>query len=94
MVSDPDQIVTELASFYSDLYSSRDNYPIEALTNYLDNLSLPKLSSEPCLAVDAPISLDELQKAACFPTCKAPGDDVLLTEIYTTYGETILPKLL
>lgn len=95
VVRDLDQIVTELASFYCDLYSSQYNYPIEALTSYLYNLSLPTLSSEACLALDTPISLDELQKVVCsFPTCKASGDDGLPMEVYTKYGETILPKLL
>lgn len=39
--------------------------------------------------------LDELKEsAASFPTCKAPGDDGLPMEVYTQYGEAILPKLL
>lgn len=45
--------------------------------------------------LEAPLTLEELQKAACtFPTCKAPGEDGLPMEILTQYGEQIMPHLL
>lgn len=63
--------------------------------SYLQDILLPTLSSTACLNLDARLMLDQLQKAACsFPTCKAPGDEGIPMEVYTTYGETILPRLL
>lgn len=89
------QIVLELSSFYSDLYGSRDNYSSESLAEYLAAILIPTLYSVAHLVLDTPLTLEELQKGSCsFPTCKAPGDDGISMEVYTTYGETILPRLL
>lgn len=43
----------------------------------------------------SPLTLKELQKAdASLPTCKAPGDEATLMEVYTRHGETLVPQLL
>lgn len=65
------------------------------LANYLQDISLPTLSHSAHLALDAPLTVEELQKVACsFPMCKAPGDDGIPVAVYTTYGDTVLPRLL
>lgn len=95
LVNNQKQIISELASFYTALYSSQDGYSDEALANYLVDISLPSVSSVDRQKLEAPLILEDLQIAACsFPTCKAPGDDGLPMEVYTQVRETLLPRLL
>lgn len=48
-----------------------------------------------CIPKNAPITIEDLQKATGLsPNSKAPGDDGLPTELYKQYGESILPHLL
>lgn len=95
MVNDPEQVISELAFFYTDLYGARDGYSNVDLTTYLSEIDLPSLSEGAKQMLEAPLTLEELQKAACtFPTCKAPGEDGLPMEILTQYGEQIMPHLL
>lgn len=71
VLTDPDQIVI-LAAFYSDLYGSRDDYRPESLAVYLDGVALPTLSPAACPALDALLTLKELQVAASsFPTFRS-----------------------
>lgn len=94
MVNSPEDILSELASFYVDLYGSREAYSNADLANYMSNIDLPTLSNK-AKQLDAPLTLKELQLAACsFPACKAPGEDGLPLEVYTQFGEQLLPKLL
>lgn len=61
----------------------------------MSNIDLPLLSVEAKKQLDVLITLEELQLAAgSFPTCKAPGEDGLPMEVYTQFGERILPELL
>lgn len=95
MANSPEAIIHELASFYEDLYRSREAYSDENLDTYMSNIDLPSLSAEAKKLLDAPIALEEFQLAAgSFPTCKAPGEDGLPMEGYTQFGEQILPELL
>ena len=85
----------KLATFYKDLYGSREAYADDELAVYMSQIALPRLSAGACKHLDAPITLEELQVAACsFPTCKAPGEDGLPMEVFTQYGELLLPELL
>lgn len=95
MVNHTELIIIELASFYADLYKPCDDYTDEALQGYLDTVSLPALTRRASMELEAPFMLDELKEAAAsFLTCKVPGDDGIPMEVYTQYGEVILPKLL
>lgn len=77
------------------MYRPCDDYSDEALQGNLETISLPVLTHQARLELEAPFRLDELKEAAVsFPTCKAPGDDGIPMEVYTQYGEVILPKLL
>lgn len=54
---------------------------------------LPTLSHSQQFKLDSPLTLDEVQRAvASFPASQASGDDGIPIEVYTRYGELILPK--
>lgn len=95
LVNDPELIITEIASFYADLYKPCNNYTDKALQNYLSTISMSALTHQARMELEAPLTMDELKEAAAsFPTCKALEDDGIPMEVYTEYGEVILPKLL
>ncbi|XP_073467611.1 uncharacterized protein [Aquarana catesbeiana] len=74
VVNNPEQIISELASFYADLYESRDAYSDADLDTYLSNIDLSSFSNTAMQQLDAPLTLEELQADACsFTTCKDPG---------------------
>lgn len=95
VVNGLDRVLSELASFYKDLYAARDDYTDDELEAYLAGIDLPSLSEEARQSLEAPLTLEELQHAACsFPKCKAPGEDGIPMEVFTQYGEWIMPQLL
>lgn len=95
VVNDPEHIISELASFYKGLYRARDGYSDTDLETYLSRIELPSLSEEARQQLEAPLTLEALQIAACsFPTCKSPGEDGIPMEALTQYGERIMPHLL
>lgn len=60
-MNDPEQIIAELAAFYTDLYKTCDNYTDEELQRYMDNVALPSLSRQECMEMEATLTLDELK---------------------------------
>lgn len=65
------------------------------MDKFLRNLEIPSISQEDKEALEAPITLGELQQAvARMVNQKSPGPDRLPTEIYKYYGEILLPELL
>lgn len=83
VVHSPDQIMTELVVFYSDLYQSKQRYSADFLQNFLDGIELPCLSEAHKRFLDFPITIKELHHvASLFPNSKAPGDDGLPAELY------------
>lgn len=58
LTNTPDGI---MVCYYVDLYTSRVTYNPEDLNNYLQLVSLPWLSDSQWAALDAPLTLEELQ---------------------------------
>lgn len=62
LVNSPDANISELASFYENLYGSREAYSGDELATYMSHIDLPSLS-EARQQLDVPITLEELQAA-------------------------------
>lgn len=72
LTNSPDQILSELVGFYSSLYESKQTYSSDSLSEYLDTFQLPSLTAESKAALDAPLTIEELQMVtSLFPSSKA-----------------------
>lgn len=95
LVSQPELIMQELTGFYETLYSPGMAYTQEDLDLYLCHISFPELFESQRAQLEAPLTIEELQKAVgTFPNCKAPGEDGIPIEVYKQYSEELLPQLL
>lgn len=95
MVNKPETFMEELLHFYTDLYASKVFYKHEELLTYLSSIHLPCLSASQRQNLEASFSLEELQEAVgAFPNSKAQGDGGIPIEVYQTYTDLLLPKLL
>ena len=95
IVSQPEQIMQELAGFYEILYSPGMTYAQGDLELYLAQLAFPGLSDAQRTLLDKPLTVEEMMEAvSAFPNCKAPGEDGLPMEVYKQYSEVLLPLLL
>lgn len=92
LLTDPTSINGRFASFYQELYSSRMTCTDEELTAYLEEMELPCLTSTYRDALDAPIMLEEIQRAvASLQNGKTPSPDGIPAELFKTYVEELLP---
>lgn len=94
LVETTPDISSVFCHFYQSLYSSKVSYQ-ESLLDCVGPIQLPSLLSAACAALEAPLTLDELQTAAVsVPNNKSPGTDGLPGENYKAFGELLLPKML
>lgn len=63
LVSDPAKINACFAEYYSSLYSSRAQYSAKELSDFLDEITLPTLTAAAREGLEAPITLEEVQRA-------------------------------
>lgn len=90
LINTPEVIIYTFWCFYTDVYSSKVGYEMSELF-----LILPTLTENDFSLIDSPLTFEEMQKAvANIPNTKALGAYELPSEIYKTYGETLLPELL
>lgn len=62
---------------------------------FFDAIGLPNISEDERMALEGPLTLDELKNAAFnLPNNKAPGPDGLPGEIYKKCGGVLLSELL
>lgn len=89
------EILGVFREYYQALYKSRVFFLEESLNGFFDTIQLSNISKDEREALEGPLTLDELKKAAGnLPNNKAPGPDGLPGEIYKKYGDALLPELL
>ncbi len=62
-VYDPERINNTFRDFYESLYSPQINPSKDEIDQFLDNITLPKLTDNQAMALDSPLTSDELQEA-------------------------------
>lgn len=91
--SDPTGINAQFARYYEHLYTSRADFTLDSLYNFLDQIEFPQLSDEARRTLDAPITVKELQAAvAALQLAKTPGPDGFPAEFYKTNSKLLVPK--
>lgn len=83
--------------FYEDLYrrKEQEQTPLQELEEELDNLNLTQPTQEGRLALDAPLTLEDLRFAAGqLNHNKSPGTDGLPPEFYVRFWDYLAPHLL
>lgn len=84
-------MVQAFVDFYTNLYTSKVHYTFVELDDYLFNIPLSKLSPDQVSALEAPLTVDELEVAMLsFARNKTPGLDGFLIEWYSQYKEILL----
>lgn len=72
------EIVDRFRDYYEELYSSRQEEMGTEMDTFLGNLLIPCLSDEDRMALDTPISLEEMQRTVQeMAGQKSPGPDGL-----------------
>ena len=85
--SNPQVIMKELRSFYSDLYKKNVNENSETLTDlFMRDLNLPQLTSDQRERCDEKLSVGEcFNTLKTFQKNKTPGNDGLTVEFYLVF---------
>lgn len=60
---DPAAIVGEFATHLQEVYTSKVSYPLQDLENLLNDLTLPKLTTEQVDMLEAPLTADNINLA-------------------------------
>uniref|UniRef100_A0AAQ5ZBJ0 Reverse transcriptase domain-containing protein n=1 Tax=Amphiprion ocellaris TaxID=80972 RepID=A0AAQ5ZBJ0_AMPOC len=88
----PQEINQTFYNYYQSLYSAAVNPNIEDIDNFLNNLNMPKLTSNYRDILDAPLTMKELQCALdSMPAGKAPGPDGFPAEFLKHFWSMLAP---
>lgn len=99
-ITHPQDIANEFAEYYHSLYNLHTDpttfQPLNTdITNFLDNLNLPRLTNSQLESLNQPISIDEIRKTILsLPQGKSPGPDGFPSEYYKLFHQTLSPFLL
>ena len=94
-ITDQDKINKQIFSFYQSLFSRKVQFQTHIIGEYLDNITLPKLTNEQTLSCEGIISKDEVFKSLkAMYNNKSPGNDGLSKEIYECFWEELKKPLL
>ena len=90
LVKNSKDIMTELKSFYQDLYRNKDNnmcaYWNENFQKFTQNLNIPKLSDDRQSYCEGDLTYQECLKTLnSFKNNKSPGNDGLTAEFYKIF---------
>lgn len=93
LCSDPADINEQFAKYYKQLYTSTNTSTSEDLHSFLNQIEFPQFSDAARSALDAPITLKEVQMAVgALQSAKTPGPDGLPAEFYKEHRELLVPK--
>lgn len=86
----PEEIIHRFMQYYKTLYSTRVDYGMVELDNYLNGVEVPTLSQEASDRLEQEISLEEVQiTMSQLQSGKTPGADGIPVEFYSTYQELL-----
>ena len=89
-ISDKNDILEHLHSFYSDLFSRKSQMSEAQCLQFLQNIDIPSLSQEHMNSCDIDISITELKNSLfSMPNNKSPGNDGLTVEFYREFWDPI-----
>ena len=89
-ITDQDEINKQIFSFYQSLFSSKVQIQTDKIEAYLENISLPKLTSEQILSCEGIKSEDEVFKSLkSMEINRSPGNDRLSEEFYECFWDEI-----
>uniref|UniRef100_A0A1A8UJ98 Reverse transcriptase domain-containing protein n=1 Tax=Nothobranchius furzeri TaxID=105023 RepID=A0A1A8UJ98_NOTFU len=92
IVYDPERINNTFRDFYQTLYSPQINPSDNEINEFLDRITLPKLSDSQVTVLDSPLTSAELQEALKSMTNrKAPGPDGFPVEFYKEFWIILAP---
>ncbi|XP_078524928.1 uncharacterized protein LOC144798014 [Lissotriton helveticus] len=90
----PQYIVEEFASFYRSLYSPSTHVDTLAMSTFLDAVHLPQLSDDGRALLEGAITKEEISSAiTALPYHKAPGDDGFPPEFFKWTGQSMIDTL-
>ena len=88
----PQEINQTFYNFYKTLYSKTGNLKLEDIQTFLSDLNLPQLTTECRDILEAPLTIDELQKASDNMSAgKAPGPDGFPIEYIQHFWSILSP---
>uniref|UniRef100_A0A8D0AP61 Reverse transcriptase domain-containing protein n=1 Tax=Sander lucioperca TaxID=283035 RepID=A0A8D0AP61_SANLU len=91
----PKEINENFRKFYEDLYTSKTSADTAQISDFLQALHLPKISSSAQKELNANITLEEVKEAIqSFPNGKTPGPDGFSIEFYKAYSDKVAPIML
>ena len=89
-ITDQDKINKQIFSFYQSLFSRKVQFQTHIIGEYLDNITLPKLTNEQTLSCEGIISKDEVFKSLkSIDNNKSPGNDGLSREFYECFWDEV-----
>ena len=96
IISDQQDIMNELHSFYQSLYTSKSTpNNIDNITSFLDNLDIPQISEDSKIKLNCPIAKTEiLTSLKLLNLNRSPGYDGLPVEFYIVFFNDICDMLL
>ena len=89
-ISNSDEILKELHSFYSNLFDRKISKTETECKNFLDTLNIPTISEQHKLECEKALSLEDLETSLFKMSIgKSPGNDGLSVEFYKTFWDDI-----
>lgn len=92
MVHGPGRVASVFGDYFEDVYTANVSSTEVELKDFLDQYSLPVLSTGGQMILNAHLTLEELTEAvASMANSKCPGTDGLPAEVYKRYSEPPSP---
>ena len=89
-ISNSDDILEELHSFYSNLFDRKISKTESECKNFLDSLNIPTISEQHKLDCEKALSLEDLENSLFKMSIgKSPGNDGLSVEFYKAFWDDI-----
>ena len=87
-ISNSDDILEELHSFYSNLFARKISKTESECNNFLDSLNIPTISEQHKLDCEKALSLEDLENSLFKMSIgKSPGNDGLSVEFYKAFWD-------
>ena len=89
-ITDLSKINTHTYRFYQQLYMEKQNISEDSICNFLNDITIPSLTTEQSLSCEANLTEKEIYNTLIsFENNKSPGNDGLTKEFYYTFWDDI-----